>query len=210
MAVNRYIQPKMRVKFILLMALAFFVSDVHAEKKRLAENHQPIVLFQTTMGDFSLELYPEHAPSTVANFLQYVDQGFYSNLIFHRVIAGFMIQAGGFDTEYQARETGQAVKNESIMGLKNDRGTLAMARTNHPDSATSQFFINLKDNHFLNSHNTTPGYTVFGKVVSGMNVVDNISAVKTISRGDPSFKQAPVEMITILNAQRVSNTSDAQ
>ena len=202
------IQLRGSLMLTVLSVFALTISAAHAEPRSEAPpNDAPIVAISTTMGSFSLELYPQHAPATVANFLQYVDQGFYNDVIFHRVMEGFVIQAGGFDAQRQERETGQSVKNESIMGPDNDRGTLAMARTSHPDSARAQFYINLKDNNFLNSHNTTPGYTVFGKVISGMTVIDKISAVKTTDLGGP-FSAIPLEPVIILNAQRVSRNSD--
>lgn len=155
----------------------------------------------TTMGSFTIELYRQHAPITVANFLQLVERDFYNGLLFHRVVEGFVIQAGGFDAQYRKREADKTIQNESVMGLRNDRGTVAMARAGHPDSASSQFFINLKDNHFLNSQHTTPGYTVFAKVVSGMEVVDNIAAVKTGNLGG-NFAETPVQPVLILDVRR--------
>ncbi len=164
----------------------------------------PQVILQTTHGNITLELDAENAPVSTENFLTYVDQGFYNETIFHRVIDGFMIQGGGFTADMQQKETGQAIKNEAANGLKNNKGSIAMARTNDPHSATAQFFINVADNDFLN--HTAPsgqgwGYAVFGKVVEGMNVVEKIKGCKTSSSG--FHKDVPVETIIINNADRV-------
>lgn len=140
------------------------------------------VLISTNFGDIKLELYPDKAPVTVENFLSYVKDKFYDGLIFHRVIKGFMIQGGGYTEELDRVETKNPIQIESNNGLKNDRGTIAMARTQEPHSATSQFFINLVDNDFLNFKSEDIygyGYAVFGKVTEGMNVVDEIGAVPT-------------------------------
>ena len=144
----------------------------------MADN--PTVLLETSSGDILVELFPEQAPKTVANFLQYVDDGFYTNTIFHRVIPGFMIQGGGLSARMDEKPTREPVPNEADNGLKNARGTLAMARTRDPHSATAQFFINLVDNEFLD--HTAPstdgwGYCVFGKVTEGLDVVDKIAKV---------------------------------
>ena len=154
----------------------------------LAED--PRVEFKTTMGSFTLELYPDKAPKTVANFLQYVNSGFYKGTVFHRVIDGFMIQGGGFTPDMKQKETRGPVENEAAMaskaGLKNTVGTIAMARTPDPNSATAQFFVNVKDNAFLDYRDPSPqgiGYTVFGRVVQGMNVVMQISRVETTAAG---------------------------
>jgi peptidyl-prolyl cis-trans isomerase B (cyclophilin B) len=145
-----------------------------------------MVKLTTNYGSITLELYADKAPETVKNFLGYVESGFYNGTIFHRVIDGFMIQGGGFEPGMKQKVTGEPVKNEADNGLANDRGTIAMARTQAPHSATAQFFINVKDNSFLNFSAPTPqgwGYCVFGKVVEGMDVVDKIKAVPTGSRG---------------------------
>lgn len=157
------------------------------------------VRIQTNYGNITLELYPDKAPQTVANFLRYVDSGFYENTIFHRVIANFMIQGGGYDLDYRERPTLQPIPNEANNGLKNVRGTIAMARTSDPHSATSQFFINHKDNPFLDFTAKNPsgwGYTVFGKVVEGMNVVDEIAKVPT-GPGGPFPTDAPQGLVVI-------------
>lgn len=142
----------------------------------------PQVEFKTTMGTITLELYPDKAPKTVENFLQYVKDGHYKGVIFHRVIPNFMIQTGGFSVDFVEKKTRAPIQNEANNGLKNDTGTIAMARTPNPNSASAQFFINLKNNEFLNHTAPTPqgwGYAVFGKVVKGMDVVNKIAAVET-------------------------------
>ena len=139
----------------------------------------PIVILQTNMGDIVLELHASKAPVTAENFIEYVEGGFYNGMVFHRVIDDFMIQGGGFNDKMVQASTRSPIKNEAANGLGNQRGTIAMARTNNPDSATSQFFINLKDNDFLNRNRNNPGYAVFGYVVDGMSVVDKIAKVRT-------------------------------
>ncbi|WP_348650924.1 peptidylprolyl isomerase [Parendozoicomonas sp. Alg238-R29] len=143
----------------------------------------PVVVMDTSMGKIEIALNQEKAPITVKNFLDYTNSGFYNDTIFHRVIKGFMIQGGGFNKDMSQKATRDPISNESTNGLSNRRGTIAMARTNVPDSATSQFFINLVDNNFLDGSNSKPGYAVFGKVISGMDVVDKISDVRTGQRG---------------------------
>ena len=137
-----------------------------------------MVTFHTNHGDIVIKTFDDKAPETVKNFLDYCREGFYNNTIFHRVINGFMIQGGGFDDKLVEKSTGKGIKNEGQNGLKNDRGTIAMARTSDPNSATAQFFINVKDNPMLDYPNNG-GYAVFGKVVEGMDVVDKIKAVET-------------------------------
>ena len=160
-----------------------------------------MVKLSTNFGDITLELNAEKAPITVANFLQYVESGFYDGMIFHRVIDGFMIQGGGFDADMQQKKTKDEIKNEADNGLGNDNYTIAMARTSIPDSASSQFFINATDNDFLNHTAKTPsgwGYCVFGKVVQGMDVVDKIKKVKTTSKA--GHRDLPVEAVVIEKA----------
>ncbi|MDE2623165.1 MAG: peptidyl-prolyl cis-trans isomerase [Betaproteobacteria bacterium] len=160
-----------------------------------------MVRLKTNFGDIVLDLDSEHAPKTVANFLDYVSQGFYDNTIFHRVIDGFMIQGGGFEPGMHQKHTNAPIENEADNGLTNDRYTIAMARTSDPHSATAQFFINVKNNDFLNFRSATRdgyGYCVFGKVVEGQDVVDRIKGVNTGSRlghGD-----VPLEDVVILSA----------
>lgn len=161
----------------------------------------PIVLFKTNKGDIKIELYPTKAPITVKNFLDYVTSGHYDNTIFHRVIDNFMIQGGGFDKDLKQKETKATIKNEADNSLKNIRGSIAMARTNVVDSATSQFFINLQDNDFLNFRGKSPseyGYCVFGQVIDGMDVVDTIRKVRTGNRG--MHGDVPTETIEILSS----------
>ncbi len=143
----------------------------------------PMVIMSTSMGDVKIELYPDKAPETVKNFLAYVNDKFYDGTIFHRVIPNFMIQGGGFTEDMQQKSVKPPIKNEADNGLTNDTGTLAMARTNVVDSATAQFFINVKDNDFLNYTPQNFGYAVFGKVIEGMDVVRKIKKVKTGNRG---------------------------
>ena len=162
----------------------------------------PTVLLETTSGDILIELFPDKAPDTVANFLQYVDDGFYANTIFHRVIPGFMIQGGGLGPRMDEKATRAPIKNEADNGLSNDRGTIAMARTMDPHSATAQFFINLVDNDFLDHRSKTPsgyGYCVFGKVTKGMDVVDKIAKVETAPYG--YHDDVPVEPVVIEKAE---------
>jgi len=160
----------------------------------------PKVLMETSKGDLTIELYENEAPRTVKNFLSYASEGFYNNLIFHRVIKDFMIQGGGMDSEMRQKDPKPPIKNEARRGLGNNRGTIAMARTNVIDSATAQFFINVKDNDFLNHTDKTArgfGYAVFGEVIKGMDVVDSIARVKTgIFNG---FRDVPKEPILIKN-----------
>ena len=155
-------------------------------------------VIETSMGTITLELDEAKAPVTVANFAQYAKDGFYDGTIFHRVIDGFMIQGGGFTKDMNQKETRAAIRNEAMNGLKNVRGTIAMARTSVVDSATSQFFINLVDNDFLDFQNPTPqgfGYAVFGRVTDGMDVVDAIAKVRTGNVG--YFQNVPAETVTI-------------
>lgn len=159
-----------------------------------------MVILSTSKGDIKIELDSEKAPITVENFLGYVDDGFFAETVFHRVIPDFMIQGGGFDREMMQKDTRAPIKNEADNGLANDRGTLAMARTSDVNSATSQFFINLKDNDFLNNGGRDFGYAVFGRVAEGMDVVDEIAATRTTRKGGHS--DVPVEPIVIQSARR--------
>lgn len=157
-----------------------------------------MVLISTSLGDIKLELYEEEAPITVANFLSYVEEGFYDSTIFHRVINNFMIQGGGITADMKQKPTKAPIKNEADNGLKNERGTIAMARTAEVNSATSQFFINHRDNAFLDHGARDFGYAVFGKVVEGIEIVDKIAAVQT-RPGD-----VPVETVSILSMKVVN------
>jgi cyclophilin family peptidyl-prolyl cis-trans isomerase len=162
------------------------------------------VRIETNYGTFTVELNPELAPITTANFLQYVDDGFYDSTIFHRVIAGFVVQGGGFNVGLTAKETRGPIANESSNGLQNDRGTIAMARTDDPNSATSQWFVNLVDNDFLNRSDTNAGYCVFGRVIDGMSVLDQIATVETGSVS--GFEDVPLTDVILRTARRVSST----
>ena len=195
------------VLFLMPVVFVFFSLGVSwgnepGKTKQKSAVH-PEVILKTTLGDIVIELYPEKAPITVKNFLAYVDDGFYNGTIFHRVIPGFMIQGGGMTKDMKQKETRPPIKNEADNGLGNKRGTIAMARTSDINSATSQFFINLKDNSFLDHGARGFGYAVFGKVVKGMDVVDKISAVKTGNRG--MYQNVPVEPVVIISASRVKH-----
>jgi len=172
----------------------------------VAQAANPKVLIKTSKGDITVELDQDKAPITVKNFLAYVDKNFYDNTIFHRVIKGFMIQGGGLTADFHEKGGMAPIKNEAGNGLSNLRGTIAMARTGVVDSATSQFFINHKDNDFLNHKNNTDegfGYCVFGKVTAGLDVVDAIAGVPTtIKHG---AQDVPRETVTILSVRRVTN-----
>ncbi len=166
---------------------------------------KPKVLFKTNMGDITVELEPDRAPNTVANFIAYVKSGHYDGAIFHRVINNFMIQGGGFDRDYNRLPTGSPIQNEADKGLSNERGTIAMARTSDPHSATDQFFINLKFNGSLDHRGKSGdgwGYTAFGRVTDGMNIVARIGLVKTGS-GGPFPTDVPVEAVVIEKATLV-------
>lgn len=162
----------------------------------------PKVEMKTSYGDMTIELYEDKAPISVKNFLSYVEEGYYDNLIFHRVIPNFMIQGGGFDEKMKEKGTRDPIKNEAKNGLKNTRGTLAMARTSVVDSATSQFFINVASNDFLNNGARDFGYAVFGCVVEGDDVIDKIAAVKTSRSG--GHADVPVEAVKMLSVKKIS------
>jgi peptidyl-prolyl cis-trans isomerase B (cyclophilin B) len=167
----------------------------------MEEQASPRVVLRTSLGDITLELDRVKAPATTENFLSYVSSGHFTGTIFHRVIPAFMIQGGGFTADMRQKPTSPPIENEAANGLKNDRGTIAMARTSEPHSASSQFFINLKDNGFLNHTAKTAqgwGYAVFGKVVDGMDVVDAIAQVKTGAHGQ--HQDVPVDPVVITEA----------
>ena len=188
-----------------LLRTAAFALLLTGASGALAEN--PRVEFKTTMGSFTLELYPDKAPKTVENFMQYVKSGFYKGTIFHRVIDNFMIQGGGFTPDMKQKQTNAPIVNEAGMaskgGLRNTVGTIAMARTSDPNSATAQFFINVKDNVPLDYRDPSPqgvGYAVFGRVVEGLNVVMQISRVDTMTAGmyqDVPRRQIVIESVTV-------------
>ena len=179
-------------------------AEIQLEELIEEETPEPLlmeyVVIETNKGNISLELDPNKAPITVANFMAYVDAGFYDNTVFHRVIDGFMIQGGGFTVDGGKKETRDPILLESENGLKNDVGTIAMARTNAPNSATAQFFVNLKDNGFLNYAPGNPGYAVFGKVSSGMDVVNEIRQAETAVK--QGMSDWPQEEVVITKAYR--------
>jgi len=181
------------IRIISGLVMALFVTA----NASAADN--PRVLFKTNKGDFTVELFPDKAPKTVANFLGYVRAKHYDGTIFHRVIASFVAQGGGFDKDYQRQPTQASIAIEADNGLSNERGTIAMARTSDPNSATDQFFFNLKFNGFLNHRSKTQqgwGYTVFGKVISGMNIVGRIARAPT-GPGGPFSKDVPVDPVIV-------------
>ena len=202
----------MMKKFIVAILLGVFVlacsqSNFAGDKKIIKAN--PKIIMETTEGKITIELWADKAPKTVENFLRYTKEKFYDGTIFHRVINNFMIQGGGFMADMQQKNTHEAIKNEASAELKNDRGTIAMARTQVIDSATSQFFINVKDNDFLNHRDKSPqgfGYAVFGKVVEGMDVVDRIKKVKTTIKGH--YRDVPAKPVVIKTVRIQSSKSD--
>jgi peptidyl-prolyl cis-trans isomerase B (cyclophilin B) len=200
----------MNVSLICLACLLAIVGSASGATQGKAPQPpaHPQVLLETSKGNITLELYPDKAPKTVENFLQYVKSGFYNGTIFHRVIPSFMIQGGGFTTDMTQKPTKGPVKNEADNRLSNERGTIAMARTGDPDSATAQFFINHKDNASLNftAKNAAGwGYTVFGKVVEGMDVVDAIAQVPTGSKG--MYENVPSQPVVLKKATVVHHAS---
>ncbi len=186
----------------LILAVGLMVGLIlGAGANARAERSHPLVKLETSMGDITLELYPDKAPVTVANFLEYVKGGFFNGTIFHRVISTFMIQGGGLDAQMNKKPTRAPIKNEADNGLTNEAYTVAMARTGDPHSATAQFFISVANNTFLNHTAKTPqgwGYAVFGKVVKGKEVVDKIKAVPTTTRD--SYENVPQEPVSIIKA----------
>lgn len=182
--------------FVAVMLLTMVGAACAADVAKPAKN--PVVLMETSMGNIKLELFEKEAPISVANFLEYAKSDYYNGTIFHRVIPGFMLQGGGLTSDLQPKAGGRApIKNEAYNGLKNDRGTVAMARTPAPDSATSQFFINVIDNHGLDRPNPDGfGYAVFGKVVEGMDVADKIVATPQ-ARKNSVFQNVPIKPVII-------------
>ena len=194
--------PFLNASLLLTLALSFVppaLANTSAIQQSSNNDAQPRVTMDTTLGKIVLQLNAKKAPVTVANFLRYVDDGFYDGTIFHRVIDGFMIQGGGYTANLNRKKTNAPIKNEAINGLKNRRYTIAMARTNNPHSATAQFFINIEDNHNLDHTSPTPtgwGYTVFGEAIEGMDVIDDISTTEVQASG-AAFRHLPVENILI-------------
>lgn len=183
-------------KVLVTLMLALLCASPVLGKDAPLVGKNPLVEIDTSLGNITVELFAKEAPLSVKNFLEYTEKGHYNGTVFHRVIAGFMIQGGGLTAEMAPKPTGAPIKNEAANGLKNDRGTLSMARSGDPDSATSQFFINVVDNNGLNRPNPDGhGYAVFGKVIKGMDVVDKIAATKTgIKKG---FRDAPETPVVI-------------
>ncbi len=191
----------MRLVTVLGMVLAVTGTQAgQAVAETGDEGDRPMVVFETSQGSITLELFAEEAPVTVENFLEYVDDGFYDGTIFHRVIPGFVIQGGGFTEDMQQKDTRDPIRNEADNGLKNERGTLSMARTQEVNSATSQFFINLNDNAFLDHGSRDFGYAVFARVTEGMDVVDRIARVETGHHG--MHQDVPTEPIVVERARR--------
>ena len=193
------------VVLIAILSLISFSTIKGAQPMNDESTNNPQVLLETTMGNITIELDMQNAPDTGANFLAYVDDGYFVDTIFHRVIPNFMVQGGGITVDMRDKPSKRAaIKNEANNGLKNERGTLAMARTGDPHSATSQFFINHNDNTFLNFSSESPqgwGYAVFGRVIDGMDVVDEIARVQTGNSG--GHQDVPLETITITGASRL-------
>jgi cyclophilin family peptidyl-prolyl cis-trans isomerase len=159
-----------------------------------------MIRFETTLGSFTVELFGDKAPVSAENFLKYVDEGFFDGTVFHRIVPGFVIQGGGFTEDMSQKKNHPPIKNEADNGVKNTRGTLSMARTNDINSATSQFFVNLKDNDFLDNSRGNFGYAVFGKVTEGMDVIDKIAAVKTGRR--KGFEDVPLDPVIMTSVRR--------
>ena len=186
---------------LTLGILTLLVMAPQAQPQNSANLSDPQVVITTNQGTIRLRLFANQAPATVENFLRYVDTGFYSNTIFHRVISNFMIQGGGFTTDFIEKETAAQVVNESKNRLHNTRGTIAMARTSDPDSATSQFFINQRNNMRLDWSPGQPGYTVFGEVIQGLSVVDFIATAPTTQQN--GMQNVPIDAVIILSIERV-------
>lgn len=181
--------------------LSFLTLTAMAAPEATAGEDRPRVQVVTSVGNFIIELYPDRAPVTVENFLRYVDEEFYHNTTFHRIIADFVVQGGGFNPDKTRKETHEPIRNEAENGLKNERGTVAMARIKNVDSATSQFFINLADNHVLDHSENDFGYAVFGRVVEGMEMVERIGGVPTVKHGP--HRDQPRLTIVLKRALRV-------
>jgi peptidyl-prolyl cis-trans isomerase A (cyclophilin A) len=187
-----------RPTFLRCFVLSLFAASLaFALPARAAD---PIVVLKTSLGTITVQLDPAHAPLSTANFLDYVDKKFYDGTIFHRVIPGFMVQGGGFTPDMTEKPAGAPIKNEGTNGLHNLRGTIAMARTADPDSATAQFYLNLVDNGALDATTETPGYAVFGKVIGGLDVLDKIALVPTTTKG--MYENVPVDAVTLISARR--------
>jgi len=193
---NKIKQLLIIISISIILLIVILLTTIHFNG---GKQMTPTITIETNKGNITIELDEVNAPETVKNFLSYVDEGFYNGTIFHRVIPNFMIQGGGFTPEGVQKKTKPPIKLESNNGLKNVRGTIAMARTNIPDSATSQFIINTVDNDFLNYKPGNPGYAVFGKVIEGMDVIGAISSVRTSNKPMPDW---PIEEIKIISIKR--------
>ncbi len=212
MELNKKLFANNRIFFVFIFVLTIFsacnssnnsgTGEQVGKKPKTGEN--PVVKISTNYGDIEVELYEDKAPETVDNFISYAKDGFYDGTIFHRVIPGFMIQGGGFTKGMDQKETKAPITNEADNGLKNERGTIAMARTSDINSATSQFFINLVDNDFLNHGARDFGYAVFGRVTSGMDVVDKIASVDTTTKG--FMQNVPQEPVVIKSVKIVKGS----
>jgi cyclophilin family peptidyl-prolyl cis-trans isomerase len=190
----------------LLHLLAALLLSANLSAQETTVNENPIAIIHTSVGDITLELFADRAPISTENFIAYVNNDYYDGTIFHRVIANFMIQGGGFTAEMQKKTPGEPITNEASNGLSNTRGTIAMARTGNPHSATAQFFINVQDNfnldHTGEAHSRTWGYAVFGKVTSGMEIVDKIRFVETVTK--PPYADVPKTPVIIEQIEMVS------
>jgi len=187
-------------RFTFLKVVTCFVIAVSLAGAQFAHAADPVVVLKTSMGEIDIQLDPTHAPISTANFLAYVDKKFYDGTIFHRIIPGFMVQGGGFEPGMKEKQTSAPIKNEAGNGLRNLRGTISMARTNDPDSATSQFFLNLVDNPPLDPGMNGAGYAVFGKIIKGTDVIDKMAQVKTTTKGP--FGDVPVDDVVLISARR--------
>jgi cyclophilin family peptidyl-prolyl cis-trans isomerase len=191
-------RPSLRAHLLCALSLLALMLPMPWQAAAQDDPPNPRVQFITSMGKFTVELYPQKAPKTVENFLTYVKDGFYKGTVFHRVIDGFMIQGGGFSADMQRKDTREPIENEAANGLKNIAGSIAMARTGQPHSATAQFFINVADNPYLDHKKPAGrgwGYAVFGRCVEGMDVVEQIKAVPTANNGP--YRNVPVEPVVI-------------
>ena len=180
---------------LIAVAIGYLsVPSAHAD-----DSSAPVVILKTSLGEIDIQLDPKNAPISTANFLAYVKSGFYDGTIFHRIIPGFVVQGGGFTPDMTQKDTQPPIKNEASNGLKNLRGTISMARTNDPDSATSQFFLNLVDNAALDPNDNSAGYAVFGKITKGLDVIDKMAQVQTTTKGP--FENVPVDNVTLVSAK---------
>ncbi|MBF0160277.1 MAG: peptidyl-prolyl cis-trans isomerase [Magnetococcales bacterium] len=190
---------------VLALCTGFFIGQASAVPDQITSSKKgtkPMVLLSTSLGDIKIALDADAAPVTVANFLSYINDGFYNGTVFHRVIRGFMVQGGGMDANLVSKPTRAPIKNEADNGLRNVRGTIAMARTQVVNSATAQFFINLVDNAFLDNSSRDFGYAVFGHVVEGMDVIDRMAGIATGDRG--GHQNVPLQPVTIVSAKVMS------